>query len=192
MAKRKAGGQIGNLTPDHLKSGINPISLRVGNCDILLESSWQRLQLCFRHHRNQRSAQEVMCRQSRGSPSCANFETKNHVDVPPMESCKVYYKGEGGEFPQVMAVVSLVCLSCPWLILPPKVLQLCTNHFGLVLCKSVWVIEACHFFLVPSRSSNMPLYPSIMPRVREGPLLFALSLFFVRIPISNIGVHLGV
>ncbi len=120
------------------------------------------------------------------------FRDKKPCGCAPMESCKVYYKGEGGEFPQVMAVVSLVCLSCPWLILPPKVLQLCTNHFGLVLCKSVWVIEACHFFLVPSWSSNMPLYPSIMPRAREGPLFFALSLFFVRIPIPNIGVHLGV
>jgi hypothetical protein len=27
MAKKKAGSQIGNLTPDHLKSGITPISL---------------------------------------------------------------------------------------------------------------------------------------------------------------------
>jgi hypothetical protein len=26
--KKKAWGQIGNLTPDHNKSGINPISLR--------------------------------------------------------------------------------------------------------------------------------------------------------------------
>jgi len=30
MAKRKAGSQIGNLTPDHKKSRIDPTSLRVG------------------------------------------------------------------------------------------------------------------------------------------------------------------
>jgi hypothetical protein len=25
--------------------------------------------------------------------------TKSHLDVAPMESCRVYYKGEGGGFP---------------------------------------------------------------------------------------------
>jgi hypothetical protein len=29
------------------------------------------------------------------------------------------------------------------------------------------VSEACHFFLVPSWSSSMPLYPSIVLRARE-------------------------
>jgi len=30
MAKRRVGSQIGSLTPDHQKSGINPISSREG------------------------------------------------------------------------------------------------------------------------------------------------------------------
>jgi hypothetical protein len=67
--------------------------------------------------------------QSCGSLSCGNFgtpngnpETKNHLDVVPVESCKVYYKGEGGDFPQVWVVVSLVSSSCPWLVLTTKVL----------------------------------------------------------------------
>ncbi len=59
------------------------------------------------------------------------------MDVALVERYKVYYKGEGDGFPQVQAVVSLVNLSCPWLVLAPKVLQLCTNHLVLVLCKSV-------------------------------------------------------
>ncbi len=96
-----------------------------------------------------------------------------------MESCRVYYKGEGGGFPQVRAVVSLVCPSCPWLVLAPKVLQLCTNHFLLVLCRSVWVIIACHFFLVPSQSSSTPLYPSIVLRARECAPIPCLPLFLV-------------
>jgi hypothetical protein len=54
-----------------------------------------------------------------------------------VESHKVYYKGEGGGFPQVRAVVSLVCPCCPWLVLAPKVLQLCTNHFVWVVCRPV-------------------------------------------------------
>ncbi len=37
--------------------------------------------------------------------------TKCHLDVGLMERHKVYYKGEGGGFPQVRAVVSLVNLS---------------------------------------------------------------------------------
>jgi hypothetical protein len=72
-----------------------------------------------------------------GSPG-----TKSHLDVAPVERCKVYYKGEGGGFPQVRAVVSLVCPNCPWLVLASKVFQLYTNHFLLVLCRSVWVIKA--------------------------------------------------
>jgi hypothetical protein len=78
--------------------------------------------------------------QSRGSPSYCNFETprtKSHLNVAPVERCRVYYKGEGGGFPQVRAVVSLMCPCCPWLVLAPKVLQLCTNHLVLVLCRSV-------------------------------------------------------
>jgi hypothetical protein len=62
---------------------------------------------------------------------------KSHLDVGPGESHRVYYKGEGGGFPQVQAVVSLVCPCCPWLVLAPKVLQLCTNHFVWVVCRPV-------------------------------------------------------
>jgi hypothetical protein len=34
--------------------------------------------------------------------------TKCHLNVALVESCREYYKGEGGGFPQVWAVVSLV------------------------------------------------------------------------------------
>jgi hypothetical protein len=43
-----------------------------------------------------------------------NPGTKSHLDVAPMERCRVYYKGEGGGFLEVWAVVSLVSSSCPW------------------------------------------------------------------------------
>ncbi len=39
-----------------------------------------------------------------------------------MERHKVYYKGEGGGFPQVRAMVNLVNLNLPGLVLTPKVL----------------------------------------------------------------------
>jgi hypothetical protein len=57
-----------------------------------------------------------------------NFETKCHLDVGLMERHKIYYKGEGGGFPQVRAMVNLVSLNCLWLVLVPKVLQLCINQ----------------------------------------------------------------
>jgi hypothetical protein len=84
----------------------------------------------------------------------------SHLDVASMEGCRVYYKGESGGFPQVRAVVSLVCPCCLWLVLAPKVLQLCTNHFVWIMCRPVWMSETFQLFRVPSRSSNMPLYPS--------------------------------
>jgi hypothetical protein len=108
-----------------------------------------------------------------------SLRTKSHLDVGPMERWKVYYKGEGGGFPQVRVVVSLVCSCCPWLILAPKVLQLCTDHFALVLCRSVWVDKACQLFLVPSRSSSMPLYPSKVLQPGTVPRVFTLSMFSV-------------
>ncbi len=61
-----------------------------------------------------------------GSPG-----TKNHLDVAPVESHRIYYKGEGGGFPQVRALVSLVCLSCLWLVLTPKVFQLRVSDWSL-------------------------------------------------------------
>jgi hypothetical protein len=108
-------------------------------CDIPLESSRRELQLCFKPHLNQRSARKVMGLQSCGRPNLGDFRTptwesqdkKVHLDVGPIDKHIVYYKGEGGGFPQVRAVVNLVCSCCPWLILAPKVLQLCTNHIVL-------------------------------------------------------------
>jgi hypothetical protein len=74
----------------------------------------------------------------------------SHLDVTSVTSCRVYYTGEGGGFPQARAVVSLVCPCCPCLVLAPRVLQLCINHLVWVVCRPVWVSEACQLFLVPS------------------------------------------
>jgi hypothetical protein len=42
-----------------------------------------------------------------------SLETKCHLDVAPVKSCRVYYMGKGGGFPRVRAVVSLVSLKSP-------------------------------------------------------------------------------
>jgi hypothetical protein len=89
-------------------------------CNIPLESSQRGLQLCFKPHLNQRSAHKVIEPQSRKSLilgiSRLPFEslgTKCHLDVGIAKRHKVYYKGEGGGFPQVQVVVSLVSPSLP-------------------------------------------------------------------------------
>jgi hypothetical protein len=53
-----------------------------------------------------------------GSP-----RTKCHLDVGLVERHKVYYKGEGGGFPQVRAVVSLVSPSLPMVRFNTKSVQ---------------------------------------------------------------------
>jgi hypothetical protein len=84
-------------------------------CYISLESSWWELQLCFRIHLNWTFARKVMWPQNHKSPSLVIWspETKCHLDVGLVERHKVHYKGEGGDFPQARAVVSLVNPSLP-------------------------------------------------------------------------------
>jgi hypothetical protein len=53
----------------------------------------------------------------------------------PVAKYREYYKGEGGGFPQVQAVVSLVSPWCPRPICAPKMLQLRTNELV------VWFVQ---------------------------------------------------
>jgi hypothetical protein len=64
-------------------------------CEIPLETSRQELQFCFRPHCNRRFTREVIGPQSCERHNCGNFRTKIHLDVAHVESCRVYYKGEG-------------------------------------------------------------------------------------------------
>ncbi len=52
--------------------------------------------------------------------SFGSLGTKCHLDVGLMEKHKVYYKGEGGGFPQIRAVVNLVTLNLPMARLSTK------------------------------------------------------------------------
>jgi hypothetical protein len=63
-----------------------------------------------------------------GSPG-----TKCHLDASPVTNHKVHYKGEGGGFPQVQAMVSLMSLNLPVIHLSTKSVSTCC----LVLCRSV-------------------------------------------------------
>jgi hypothetical protein len=111
-------------------------------CDTPLEISQQGLQLCFRPHCDMRSAQEVMCPQGHESPG-----TKNHFDVAPMESYKLYYMGEGGDFPWVWVVASLMNpespVDCPSIkgVLESELTNLLVGWMQIRV--SNW--KACHF-----------------------------------------------
>ncbi len=52
-----------------------------------------------------------------------------------------------------------------------------------VVCRPVWVNEACQLLLVPSRSSNTPLYPSKCCELMSVPQLLLFLLFFTWAPI---------
>jgi len=137
MAKRRAGNQTSSLTPDQKKSGIDPIYLDAEGVQHVIGKLLMRATTL-----HQIASQSKVCSQSYGAPKLqeshlARFRDshsrvpgeKSHLDVGSKASHRVYYKGEGDGFPQVRVVVSLVCPCCPWLVLAPKVLQLCTNHF---------------------------------------------------------------
>jgi hypothetical protein len=151
MAKRRAGSQIVSLTPDQKKLGIDPIYLAVEGMQHIVGKLLTRVTTFL-----QTTSWFKVCSQSYGDPKSQESHSvrfhdsylgipgeKSHLDVGSMASHKVYYKGEGGGFPQVWVVVSLVCPCCPWFVLAPKVLQLCINHFAWVVCRPVWVSEAC-------------------------------------------------
>jgi hypothetical protein len=186
MAKRRAENQIASLTSNQKKSRIDPIYLAAEGVRHTVRNLLMRATTFL-----QTAFWSEVCSQSYGAPNSrksqpAQFQDshsgvpgkKSHLDVGSVASHIVYYKGEGGGFLQVRAVVSLMCPCCPWLVLAPKVFQLRTNHFVWVVCKPVWVNEACQLFLVPSRSSNTPFYPSkccelgSVPRFLPFPLSF--------------------
>ncbi len=49
------------------------------------------------------------------------------------------------------------------------------------------MIEVCHFFLVPSRSSSTPLYPSIVLRAREcASTLYSSDVFSLGFPFETL------
>jgi len=137
--------ETGSLTPDQKKSGIDPIYLAANNMPHTIEKLSTRattlLQTALRSEVCSQSYRAPKSRESRligfRDSQAGVLGEKSHLDVGPVEKSRVYYKGGGGGFPQVQAVVSLVCPCCPWLVLAPKVFQLCTNHFVWIVCKPV-------------------------------------------------------
>jgi len=129
MAKRRAKSQTTSLTLDQKKSRIDPIYLALDNVQHTVGKLSTRfitlLQIAPPSEVCSQSYEALKSRESRlawfrdshlGVPG-----EKSHLDVGHVERCRLYYKGEGAGFPQVQAVVSLVCSCCSWLVLTPKV-----------------------------------------------------------------------
>jgi len=97
-------------------------------CDTVLKSSRRELQLWFRSRPDLSLGRGATAVQSSGSLagtlSGLHFGSPNkmcHSDVASATSRKEYYMGEGGGFPRVRAVVSLVCPSARGKSQHPKV-----------------------------------------------------------------------
>jgi len=184
MAKKTAESQIASLIPDQKKSEIDLIYLATEGMQHTIEKFSMRTTTLL-----QIASWSEVYSQSYGASKLQESQLawfwdshlgvpgkKSHLDVGFVASHRLYYKGEGGGFSQVQAVVSLMCPCCPWFILTPKVLQLCTNHFVWVVCRLMWMNEVYQLFLVPSQSSNTPLYPSKCCELGSVPGFFPLSL----------------
>jgi hypothetical protein len=151
-------------------------------CDIPLESSQRGLQRFFWPHFNWRSAHKVIGVQTLGISKLpfGSLETKCHLNVGLVERHKVYYKGEGGDFHQVRAVMGLVSWVrvCSWLVLAPKVLKLCINQLV------VWIVQVrvsnwcLSLFLVPIPKLQHPVLPPKCYEPGSLPQLLVLPLFF--------------
>jgi hypothetical protein len=91
---------------------------RLEECDMALERSRRELQHWFRTRPDPSLGRGAMAVQSSRSPAGTllglHFGSPNkmcHSDVASATSRREYYMGEGGGFPRVRAVVSLVCPS---------------------------------------------------------------------------------
>jgi hypothetical protein len=99
-----------------LKVGNRPLpDLRIESARFPWKRSRRGLQLCFRPRCDQTPQSGVMSSQSPETPTgtisrlqLGSLGKKSHLDVASAERCREYYMGEGGGFPRVRALVSLV------------------------------------------------------------------------------------
>jgi hypothetical protein len=111
-------------------------------CHIQLESSQRGLQFCFRLISIGGLHAKLWAPKVMGIPTfgiwrlpLGNLGTKWHMGAGPVARHRVYYKGEGGGFPQIWAMVSLVSPCLPVTCSCTKVIQLRTNQLV------VWFVQ---------------------------------------------------
>jgi hypothetical protein len=121
-------------------------------CNIPLESSQWGLQLCFKFHLNRRSTCKVMDPQSCKRLSYGNFWIldsqlgvlgENDIWVLILWPCTKYtIRGKVVASPKSRLWWVLWVWICPWLVLAPKVFQLCIHQLVVWFCASLceWLI----------------------------------------------------
>jgi hypothetical protein len=167
MAKRKVRSQTGNLTPDHEKSGIELIPFafwwRVTCC-------WKALNEGYNFSLDLISIgglhKKLWTQKVVGVPTLTilglplrSLKTKNHSDATPVRRCGVYYMGEGGGFPQVRVMVSLMNPRTPMVLPSTKSVITCDNQLIYWFCAG-----SCEWVKL------LVTLPSPIPKLQHAPL----------------------
>jgi hypothetical protein len=105
-------------------------------CHIPLESFWWGLQLCFRPHLNQRFAHKVYGAPKWQESQLWEFRDSHLGDLgqnviwmwASWRGTKYTIRGKVVASPKFGSWWVLWVRVCPWLVLAPKVLKLCTNQ----------------------------------------------------------------
>jgi hypothetical protein len=130
-------------------------------CHIPLERTWQGLRLCINHILIERLQKKLWASKVIGVPisrisdlQLGSPGTKWHQSAGLMAKHIEYYKGEGGDFPQVRAIVNLVnlCLpmsrlcikSAPTMYLPTCCL-VCAGPCEKLTCLSLFLVPIPEF-----------------------------------------------
>jgi hypothetical protein len=186
MVKRRAKSQIGSLTPTTKSQESTWFPCVQVACNIQLKSSQRGLQLCL--DLTSIGGMHAKLWASKLWESQLWQFRNSHLGVLGQNAIWMWASWRGTEYTMRGKVVAspksgpwwvLWVWICSSLVLAPKVFQLCTNHLVLVLCKSVWVVETCQFFLVPSRSSSTPFYLSKCCEPGNVPWLLGLPMFSI-------------
>ncbi len=196
MVKRRAKSQIAKFDFWPLKVGNNPVFLA---CRWRVTYRWKALEEGYNFSSTFISIkglhEKLWAPKVEGVPVVGisklpfgSPETKWHLGASLVARHKVYYKGEGDDFPQVQAVVSLVSPNLH--VVRPNTKNALTMHWPtcLVLCRSMWVSDCLSFFLVPSHNSNITLYPQSAMSQGACPQLLIFSLFSLH---THIWVYQG-
>jgi len=134
MGKRRAGSQIAT------KSQESTCFRRcLKKCDMALEKLSTKaitlIQSSSRCEFGARSYERPKSRDSYPGLQLGSPGKKSHLDVALADCYRVYYMGEGGSFPRVRVVVSLVCQNARGLSQHPKVFP----NANLPFCGWFWM-----------------------------------------------------
>jgi hypothetical protein len=168
MAKTKARSQTSSSTPDHGKSGINPIPL----CACGMRDAIGKLSMKATTSIQNPSRSEVCTRSYSPAKLRDSWPWQfwnSHLGVPRQKAIRMPLPRGGAKCTIWGKVVASTEFgSCwvlwvrnrPWFVLAPKVLQPYANQLVCWFCAGLreW-LNCLSLFLVPSWSSNTPLYP---------------------------------